>query len=138
MGKNLNRPVLLNYTGEIVTLKKDSKDPSLDGTYKLECMDKGSISFPPLGKATVIKKLVVAPADMFPTIHYEIQGLPSSAPGVFYLVSENVAKCAGRQRNDLLILHNIETKNSNNILKPTEIILECDNLVHLVSDIIHS
>jgi len=138
MGKNPLRPVLLNYTGEIVLLRKNSKDPSLDGAYKTTCMGKGPTSFPPLGKAIVIKKLVVALDDMFPTIHYEIQGLPPSAPNVFYLVSEDVAKCAGRQRNDLLILHNIETKSSNNILKPEEIILECDNLVHLVSDIVHS
>ena len=138
MVKNPHRPVLLNYTGEIVVLKKESKDPSLDGMYKTTCMDKGSISFPPLGKAIVIKKLVVALDDLFPTIHYEIQGLPSSAPNVFYLVSENVATCAGRQRNDLLILHNAITKSSNNMLKPEEIILECDNLVHLVSDIISS
>ncbi len=138
MRKDRKYPILLNYTGEIVKLKADLKNTKNDPRFKVPKISAGDITYlvlPPLGKATVKHELNKDVLDVFPTVHYIVEGLPDPIPEVFYIVNTNVAKILSRRRNDLLILWEAEAKSSKNVLKPDEIILECTDFAHVLVEI---
>lgn len=123
-------PILLNYTGELVRIKLL---PGIDARFKQQ---KGGnnrfIILPPLGRPVIKTEMIKDPEDIFPTLHYRVEGLPVPGREVFYIVHDNIARILSRHRNDLLVLCDVTVSNTENPLKAGEIYLNCTDLAHVL------
>jgi len=126
-------PILLNYTGETVSIKLSAGSDVRFQTPK--SAGRTFIVLPPLGKPIIKTEFIKGPGDIFPTIHYHVTGLPPPGNEVFYIVSDSVAKLLSRHRNDLMILYDVTVTSNENPLKPNEICLNCTDLAHVLIEI---
>lgn len=136
--RKVHSPIILNYTGETVKLKLNAGPGIKDPRFKRQLLNSGSQAYlilPSLGRATISQEEVKRPGDVFPTIHFKVCGLPPAMNEVLYLVSESVAKCLSRQRNDLLILCNVNVKHPKNPLKVEDTVFECTEFAHVLTEI---
>ena len=120
--KKTGVPILLNYTGHTLFVKLS------EGDKRFPAVSRQSLGLKSLGAPrikTVIDKLE---GDTFPTERLTVINIPNPMNGVFFIVTEEVARVLYSIRKDLMIVINPVMENAKNPLHPMEMKMTGDDI----------
>lgn len=126
MPKTEDYPLLMNYTGEIICVRKP---------YNFFYSEKVDSEFwcYPLGDPEIKTKVFNEEGALFPTYEYIVEGIPDPSRNTYYIVKEEVARLLTDSRNDLLIVSNPIRTSTLNVFNNKETKINGDRFYHCIS-----
>lgn len=115
---------MLNYTGHTLFIKLS------EGDKRFPAVTRQSLGLKSLGYPRIKTMIDKMEGDTFPTKRLTITNIPNPMDGVFFIVTEEVARILYSIRKDLMIVINPVMENAKNPLNPMETKMTGDDVAY--------